>query len=57
MDSIVSEVSKYIRPKPKLCILCEENETKFCIKGLPKDCYCKVCAEQQFGDLGLLQKL
>ena len=57
MDSIVSEVSKDIKPKKKLCILCEEKEAKFCIKGLPKDCYCKECAEQQFADLGLLEKL
>ena len=57
MDSLVSEVKKTIKQKTKLCLICEEKEAKFCVKGIKKNCYCKDCALQQFGDLGLLEKL
>ena len=57
MDSLVSEVKQTIKQKTKLCLICEEKEAKFCVKGIKKNCYCKDCALQQFGDLGLLEKL
>jgi len=57
MDSLVSEVKQYIEQKVKICAICEDKEAKFCVKGLKKNCYCKDCALEQFGDLGLLEKL
>ena len=37
---------------PKKCILCEEN-ADLMIKGT-SDFYCKLCAVEQFGDIGVL---
>ena len=42
---------------PSNCIICEENTSKFCIRGINKNCYCEECAMNQFGDLGLLEKI
>jgi hypothetical protein len=50
MDSILSG-------KKSLCIICEENEAEFCIRGLPKDCYCEECAEENFGDVQVLERI
>ena len=36
----------------KKCIICNE-EAKFCIKG-SSECYCADCAEEHFGDVGML---
>ena len=38
---------------PKKCILCEESEAEFIVKGT-SDSYCKGWAEEHFGDLSLL---
>ncbi|MFH2020002.1 MAG: hypothetical protein ABIJ34_01185 [archaeon] len=40
-----------------LCIICEKNPAQFCVKGVEKYCYCKDCAEEQFGELGLLERI
>jgi hypothetical protein len=37
---------------PKKCIICDDA-AEFCVKG-SSECYCKVCAQDQFGDLNLL---
>jgi hypothetical protein len=50
MDSITNN-------KNGLCIICEEKEAEFCIRGLPKDCYCKECAVESFGDIEVLERL
>lgn len=39
----------------KKCIICGE-EAEFCVKGT-SDYYCEECAEENFSDLTLLQKL
>jgi hypothetical protein len=60
MDSFVSDAKASVkenRLKKRLCALCEINSAEFCIRGLEKDCYCRQCAEEQFGDLELLEKL
>ena len=41
----------------KKCIICEEEEAEYCVKGMPNQCYCKECASEQFHDLASLQKL
>jgi len=41
---------------PKKCILCEEAEAEFIVKGT-SDSYCKECAEEHFADLSLLVKI
>ncbi|MBN1385570.1 hypothetical protein JW968_01170 [Candidatus Woesearchaeota archaeon] len=41
----------------KKCIICEEEEAVYCIKGMPNQCYCEECAKEQFSDLGILEKL
>ncbi len=56
MDSLISEVKNSTLSK-KVCFVCEKNEAKFCIKGVPNNCYCKDCAKEQFSDLSLLEKL
>ncbi|MBN2367727.1 hypothetical protein JXC34_01815 [Candidatus Woesearchaeota archaeon] len=56
MESITSVVKSSVKTIRK-CILCEEREAEYCIKGLIKDCYCKECALEQFSDLGLLEKI
>jgi hypothetical protein len=40
-----------------LCIICEDNQAKYCIKGQTTTCYCKECALIHFADLKLLDKL
>jgi len=57
MDIINEVKSKKLMDKNKLCIICEETNAEYCIKDLRKDCYCKKCAEDSFGDLGLLQQI
>lgn len=37
----------------KICTSCEERDAEFCIKG-SSECYCKECAIEHFGDLGVL---
>ena len=39
----------------KKCILCDD-EAEFAVKGT-NNFYCRDCASEQFGDLGLLQKI
>ena len=39
------------------CIICEKKTAKFFIKGVSKYCYCRECAEEQFSDLDLLEKI
>ena len=39
------------------CIICEEKPAVFCIKGMSDTCYCKECAEAQFSDIELLEKI
>jgi len=56
MDSIVSAVKK-VFGKNRRCIVCEERMAEFCVKGVKNTCYCKECAQEQFGDLGLLEEL
>jgi hypothetical protein len=43
--------------KKELCIICEENPAVFCIRGLPRDCYCSDCAEESFGNTEVLERL
>jgi hypothetical protein len=58
MDSIIEKVAASVsRQKKSICIICEENDAVYCIKGLPKDCYCRECAEDNFGDVSVLEKL
>ncbi len=40
----------------KSCIICEENEAKFCVRGT-SECYCEACAVEYFSDLDMLQKI
>jgi len=40
----------------KTCIICEEAEAAYCIKG-SSECYCLPCADEQFGDLSVLVKV
>ncbi|MEM4397173.1 MAG: hypothetical protein QW757_00950 [Candidatus Woesearchaeota archaeon] len=58
-DSILTsvKVSQKSNQKKTLCIICEEKEAEYCIKGIPKDCYCKECAEESFGSVDVLEKL
>ncbi len=39
----------------KKCVICEEP-AKFCVKGT-NDFYCPSCAEENFADIGMLQKI
>jgi|SaaInlLV_10m_DNA_3_1039740.scaffolds.fasta_scaffold39827_2 hypothetical protein len=39
------------------CIICENNNANYCIKGMDNYSYCKECALQQFSDVSLLQRL
>jgi len=39
----------------KKCILCGEP-AEYCVKG-SSECYCKECAENQFGDVDYLVKV
>jgi hypothetical protein len=39
------------------CIICEEKKAEFCVKGVSKYCYCRDCAQEQFSDLSLLEKM
>lgn len=39
-----------------MCIICEKNTAKYCIKGQKATCYCKDCALFHFSDLDLLDK-
>ena len=60
MDSVVSNINSFVKKhlrKERQCIVCEEKTALFCVKGIPKDCYCKDCAEEQFGELEMLEKL
>jgi hypothetical protein len=57
MDNIIEEVLKELPKKKKLCIMCEEKEAQFSIKGIPKDCYCRQCAIESFGDVDVLEKI
>jgi len=41
---------------PKKCIVCEEKDAEFTIKGSSKG-YCKECAEEHFGDISVLVKV
>ncbi len=50
MDSIQNN-------KKILCIICEEKEAVLCIKGLPRDAYCRDCAIESFSDTEVLEKL
>jgi hypothetical protein len=38
------------------CIVCKEK-AEFCMRGLPKNTYCRDCAEAYFGLLEYLDKL
>lgn len=38
------------------CIACGKK-AEFCMRGLPKNCYCKACAEAYFKFLNYLDKL
>ena len=40
----------------KKCIICGE-EAKFKIKDTRNECYCQTCAEENFAELNLLQKI
>ena len=61
MDSIITDVKSAIKEKEfskkKICIVCEENEAEYCIKGIKKNCYCSECAVEQFGEVDVLEKL
>lgn len=60
MDSIIDDVKSAAASKPakkSLCIICEEKHAEFCIRGLPRDCYCRECAIEQFGDVDVLERL
>jgi hypothetical protein len=52
-----SEGSALATPKknPK-CIVCGAK-AEFCMRGIPKNTYCKDCAESYFGLLEYLDKL
>ena len=41
---------------PKKCIVCEEKEAKYKIKG-SSEFYCEECAEEHFNDISLLIKV
>lgn len=55
MDNSIFESLK-IKKRP-LCIICEEKEAEYCIKGIPKDCYCYDCAIESFDSIDVLEKL
>ncbi|MEM2138754.1 MAG: hypothetical protein QXM96_01220 [Candidatus Woesearchaeota archaeon] len=57
LTSVKNKLEKNSIQKKPLCIICEEKESEYCIKGIPKDCYCKECAEESFGSLDFLEKL
>jgi hypothetical protein len=58
MDSLLDKVkSAIIATRKRTCIVCEEKEAKFYIRGIEKNCYCEDCANVQFGDLEMLEKL
>ncbi len=40
----------------KKCIICDEAEAIYCIKGT-SDFYCEACAIDNFGDIALLVKV
>ncbi|MBN2052805.1 hypothetical protein JW756_04850 [Candidatus Woesearchaeota archaeon] len=48
-----------IKPSPKKnpsCIVCG-TKAEFCMRGIPKNTYCRECAENYFGLLEYLDKL
>ncbi|MBN2421801.1 hypothetical protein JXB41_01125 [Candidatus Woesearchaeota archaeon] len=56
MDSIIDEFKKEITPQQKKCMLCEEREAHYFVKGSPHNCYCKDCALEQFPALDYLEE-
>jgi len=40
----------------KKCVICDA-EAEFFVKGIPNDRYCRECAEENFNDLELLEKV
>jgi len=43
------EISEAPAPKKSpVCIICG-NKAEFCVRGVPKDSYCRECAEECFG--------
>lgn len=39
------------------CIICDEEDGKYYIKGSKQDTYCEECAKDFFGDISYLEKL
>lgn len=40
----------------KKCIICEEKEAKYAVKG-SNEVYCEECAKEHFADISLLVKV
>ncbi|MEM3374065.1 MAG: hypothetical protein QXE31_02475 [Candidatus Woesearchaeota archaeon] len=57
MEESIINLVKSVKEKKPLCIICEEKEADYCIKGIPKDCYCYDCAIESFGSVDVLEKL
>lgn len=54
-DADISEVKKaQTKNKFRICFICEKNQAKYHIKGIPNDGYCKDCAEDKFGSIDYL---
>lgn len=62
MSSILREIKKEekkaeVSKNGKVCTLCEEAPAEFCVKGMSNLCYCRECAQEEFGSIDYLEKL